>query len=150
CKPAGPDYQLPQQALVNAPVAQGRFTGAGSAATTDAGPPDHWWQLYHDPDLNQLVENALAANTDLRVAEANLERSRALVAEAKAGREVEAKFNFDPSYGQLSAEQFIQEQIIPPSGLYDLGVSVSYELDLFGGIRRGIEAASAEDEAVEA
>jgi NodT family efflux transporter outer membrane factor (OMF) lipoprotein len=150
CKPVGPDYQLPQQALVNAPAAQSHFAGAGSAATADTEPPDRWWRMYSDPELNRLVENALAANTDLRVAEANLERSRALVAQAKAGREVQGSFNFAPSYAQLSAEQYLQQQIISPTGLYDLGVSVSYELDLFGGIRRGIEAASAEDEAVEA
>lgn len=150
CKPVGPDYQLPQQALINLPAAQGPFLGADGKATAAARPPARWWQLYDNPDLNRLVEESLTANTDLRVAEANLERSRALVAQAKAGQEVGVNFNFDPSYGQLSAEQYLQPRIIAPSGLYDLGLSASYELDLFGGIRRGIEAANAEDEAVEA
>lgn len=148
CQPVGPDYHLPAQALVNAPAAQGPFNGAQTA--DKAGPPSRWWHLYDDPDLDRLVEEALNANTDLRVAEANLERSRALVAQAKAGQEVGVNFNFDPSYGQLSAEQYLQPALIAPTGLYDLGVSASYELDLFGGIRRGIEAANAEDEAVEA
>src|SRR6201999_2234989 len=93
---------------------------------------------------------AFAANTDLRVAEANLERSRALVSEARAGQEVGVAFNFDPNYGQLSAEQYLQPRLIPPDGLYDLGLSASYELDLFGRIRRAIEAANAEDQAIEA
>lgn len=150
CAPVGPNYELPQQATINAPAAQGAFAGAGTAAVTTAAPPAQWWRLYDDPGLNRLIEEALATNTDLRVAEANLERSRALVAQVKAGREVSVGFNFDPSYGQLSAEQYLQTQIIEPTGLFDLGISASYELDLFGGIRRGIEAASAEDEAVEA
>lgn len=150
CKPVGPDYQLPQQALINSPAAQGQFTSAGSAVAAEAPPPGPWWQLFDDPGLNRLVENALAANTDLRVAEANLQRSRALVAQARAGQEVNVGFNFDPSYGQLSAEQYLQTEIIQPTGLYDLGLTASYETDLFGGIRRGIEAATAEDEAVEA
>lgn len=149
CQPVGPDYHLPQQALVNAPTAQGAFTGAAPALSTNTAPPGRWWQLYDNATLNRLIEEALTANTDLRVAEANLERSRALVAQAKAGREVGVNFNFDPAYGQLSAEQYLQPAIIAPTGLYDLGVSASYELDLFGRIRRGIEAANAEDEAVE-
>lgn len=141
---------MPQQAMVNAPGAQSPFAEAGSTATDQTAPPDRWWQLYDDPELSRLVEDALTANTDLRAAEANLERSRALVAQAQAGQELEGGFNFDPAYGQLSAEQYLQPRIIAPAGLYDLGVSASYELDLFGGIRRGIEAARAEDEAVEA
>ncbi|HEY4078249.1 MAG TPA: efflux transporter outer membrane subunit [Rhizomicrobium sp.] len=149
CKPVGPDYQLPQQAVVNAPAANGRFASADSA-TANAPLPPQWWRLYQAPDLDRLIEAAFVANTDLRVAEANLERSRALVTEARAGQEVGVAFNFDPNYGQLSAEQYLQPRIIPPDGLYDLGLSASYELDLFGRIRRAIEAANAEDQAIEA
>jgi NodT family efflux transporter outer membrane factor (OMF) lipoprotein len=149
CEPVGPNYQVPEQALVNAPLANGRFA-TSDAAVSDGALPPQWWRLYDSPDIDRLIAQAFAANTDLRVAEANLERSRALVKEAQSGQEVGISFNFDPYYGQLSAEQYIQPRIIPPDGLYDLGLSASYELDLFGRIHRGIEAARAEDEAVEA
>jgi NodT family efflux transporter outer membrane factor (OMF) lipoprotein len=123
---------------------------ADKAVTADEEPPGHWWQLYDDPELNQLVTAALAANTDLRVAEANLERSHALVEQVKARQQVQGSFNADPAYALMSAEQYFQPQVIGAMGMYDLGASAFYELDLFGGIRRGIEAASAEHEAVAA
>ena len=52
-----------------------------------------------------------------------------------------------PQYGQLSAEQYLSPRDVPESVFYDLGLTASYEVDLFGRIRRGIEAANAEDEA---
>jgi multidrug efflux system outer membrane protein len=151
CTTVGPDYKLPAQAVINAPAAQGRFVGAqGQAAVAQTPLPDHWWRLYRSPDLDRLVTEALAANTDLRVAEANLERSRALVAQAKAAGQPNVTLNFDFARAQLSAEQYLQENPVPVANLYDAGLSVSYELDLFGRIRRGVEAAKADDEAVAA
>src|SRR5262249_31278936 len=80
----------------------------------------------------------------------NLERSQALLRRAKALRQPQAEINFEPSYEQLSAEEFLQDRVIAARGFYDTGLSVSYEVDLFGRLRRGVEAASAEDEAVRA
>ncbi|MDB5460048.1 MAG: transporter, partial [Caulobacteraceae bacterium] len=149
CAAVGPDYRLPAQAVINAPAAQGRLVGArGQPAVAEAPLPDHWWRLYRNPDLDRLVTEALAANTDLRVAQANLERNRALVAEAKAAGQPNVALNLDFGRAQLSAEQYLHEGPLPPANLYDAGLSVSYELDLFGRIRRGIEAAQADDEAV--
>lgn len=151
CKTVGPDYRTPPRAAVNAPAARGGFVGArGDAAVTEAPPPPQWWRLYDDARLNGLVAEAFAANTDLRVAEANLERSHALLAEARAARRPNLTVNFDPGYAQLSAQQYLQAEPIPAMGLYDVGLTLSYQLDLFGGIRRGIEAAKADDQAVEA
>jgi len=145
----GPDYHLPPEAVVNAPAARAPFTTehAGIAA---AQPPAFWWRLYDDPKLDSLVSQAFAANTDLRVADAILERSRALLDEAKAAGRPNLVFNLAPGYAQLSAEQYLSPASLDPIGLYDVGLSLSYELDLFGRIRRGVEAATADDEAVEA
>lgn len=151
CKTVGPDYHLPSQATVKAPAAQGGFVGAqANPAVSQAPLPLDWWRLYDDLRLDGLIGQAFAANTDLRIAEANLERSHALLAEAQAARRPNLTFNFDPAYAQLSAQQYLQTAAVPAMGLYDVGLSLSYQLDLFGGIRRGIEAAKADDEAVEA
>ncbi|HTW34163.1 MAG TPA: efflux transporter outer membrane subunit [Rhizomicrobium sp.] len=143
----GPDYQLPRGAVVNAPVAQGAFAGARNAAITTAKPAAQWWRLYHSAVLDGFITQALAANTDLRVADANLERAHALLQAARVARQPTVGFDFETNYGQLSAEQYIQPRLIPTSVFYDLGLSASYEVDLFGRLKRGIEAAHADDEA---
>ncbi len=77
----GPAYRSP---LAAAP-AQGAFAGAGEAVFAPAPPPGDWWRLYDDPALDGLVRQALAANTDLEVAAANLRQARAAVSEARSG-----------------------------------------------------------------
>jgi NodT family efflux transporter outer membrane factor (OMF) lipoprotein len=151
CAPVGPDYHLPSSAIINAPAAQGRFVGAArNKAVVEAPLPANWWRLYRSPDLDRLVIEAFAANTDLRVAEANLERSRAMVSAAKAAGQPNVALNLDFAREQLSAEQYLYGGALPVENLYNVGLSASYELDLFGRIKRGVEAANAEDEAVEA
>ena len=151
CTTVGPNYHPPKDATVNAPTAKGAFVGAKrNAAVAQAPLPPHWWRLYQSPDLDRLVTQALAANTDLRVARANLERSHALVALARTEGQPNVGFEGGVERAQLSAEQYLFPGNIPVSNLYDVTLSASYELDLFGRIRRGVEAAKADDEAVEA
>ena len=151
CAPVGPDYHLPGSALINAPTAEGRFVGAaGNKAVAEAPLPANWWRLYQSADLDRLVTNAFAANTDLRVAEANLERSRAMVTAARAAGQPNVALNLDFAREQLAAEQYLYAGSLPVENLYNVGVTASYELDLFGRIRRGVEAATADDEVVEA
>ncbi|MDH7640492.1 efflux transporter outer membrane subunit [Sphingomonas oryzagri] len=146
CAAVGPNYRVPEAAIVNAPAAQGAFLSGGEAVTAEPL-PDHWWRLYEDPRLDGLVEQALARNTDLRVAEANLERSSALLAEAQSGR-FSGLADVEVNYVQQSAEAALQHVQPPERYTYNGGIGISYDLDLFGGIRRGIEAASADQEAV--
>jgi NodT family efflux transporter outer membrane factor (OMF) lipoprotein len=135
---------------VNAPAARGPFVSSGDPAFSAEPAPGAWWRLYESATLDELVSAALVANTDLRMAQANLERSQALLRQAKAMRQPSVEVNFDPSYQQLSAESYIFPGSLAPNWYQDTGISVSYELDLFGRLRRGVEAASAEDEAVKA
>lgn len=146
CTVVGPDYHVPEAAIVKAPEAQGSFR-SGSAVTTQEPLPDHWWQLYENPTLDRLIEKALAANTDLRMAEANLERSLALLDARGASRELQGSVNAETSWAQRSAEAELQHLKPPARQIYNAGIAISYDLDLFGGIRRGIEAASADTEA---
>jgi NodT family efflux transporter outer membrane factor (OMF) lipoprotein len=148
CAAVGPNYTLPPQAVANAPAAQGAFLSGGDAVTA-APLPDHWWKLYDDPRLDGLIEQALAKNTDLRVAEAHLERSSALLAETRSGR-FSGLADVEANYVQQSAEAALQHVQPPERYTYNGGIGISYDLDLFGGIRRGIEAAAADREAVAA
>jgi NodT family efflux transporter outer membrane factor (OMF) lipoprotein len=150
CAAVGPNYKLPAAATINAPSAQGRFVAAQNPAFTDQDPPAGWWRLYRDPTLDGLIARALAANTDLRVADANLERSQSLLTEARAARQPDVAVNFSTNDTERSAEAYVHAGPIPIRQLYDTGIAVSYDLDLFGRLRRGIEAASAQSEAVAA
>lgn len=146
CTTVGPDYRVPDQAVVKAPAAQGEFQSA--RAVTSAEPlPDHWWRLYDDATLDRLIAEALAANTDLRVAQANLERSLALLGERNAVREIQAGADLETSMAQRSAEAELAHVQPPVRQIYNIGIGASYDLDLFGGLRRGIEAASADADA---
>ncbi|MFT0167440.1 efflux transporter outer membrane subunit [Paraburkholderia mimosarum] len=150
CITLGPNYQVPKEAVVNAPLAQGPIDGADRAPVSQQGVPANWWQLYDDPTLNELVQEALKSNTDLRVAAANLARSRAAVdvASAQGGFSGSAHAAFERA--QVSGEQFLLFEKVPVANLGDLGLNVSYEFDLFGKLRRGVEAARADDAAAQA
>ena len=148
----GPDYKLPFAALFNGSSENGNFvsTRGKQTAISVAPVPDDWWRLYDNPRLDTLIQQALAANTDLRAAAANLERSRALLRQAKTLREPSVMLNGGLDYGQVAGEQYLQRVTPPLNWGYETELAVGYDLDLFGGIKRGIEAASAEDEAVAA
>jgi len=142
----GPNYKLPHSAMINNPIAQAKFI-SNSKATQVTDPPNSWWQLYDDPTLDALIQRAFAANTSLRIAQANLQSVDALLAEAKAGREATVSGDVATSYAQRSAEAVLQHVQPPVQELYHTGVTVSYDIDLFGGIKRGIEAANDDSEA---
>jgi NodT family efflux transporter outer membrane factor (OMF) lipoprotein len=138
----GPDY-APQ------PVAAGPFIGAApSALVSDARPDDHWWRLYDDPVLDALVRDALAANTDVRVAVARLARARALLREERGAREPQVGLDGSAQYGRLATPSAAG---VNPAAVQFAGqASVAYEVDLFGRIGRRIEAARGDSEAAQA
>jgi multidrug efflux system outer membrane protein len=146
----GLNYKMPDRALVNAPAAKGAFLASGNSNVTSQALPPNWWRLYNDRKLDALVQQALMANTDLRMADANLERSNALLREAKTLREPSIAVGASVEYAQLAGEKYLMPITPPRSAYYEGQLTVGYDLDLFGGIRRGIEAARANDEAVEA
>jgi outer membrane protein, multidrug efflux system len=146
----GPSYHVPESALINSSAARQPFVASGDSALSDTPVPQSWWHLYEDDRLEEWVEEALRSNTDLRQADANLERSRAALKETRALRQPSVAVNAGVQYAQLAGEQYLQPITPPRSTYYDTELTVGYDLDLFGGIRRGIEAARADDEAVEA
>lgn len=142
---SGPDYHLPASAVAASPRAARAFVSGQEASFSHNAPPDRWWQLYGDPQLDAYVREALAANTDLRAADANLRRASATVLEYRARGAVQAEVD---ASGTLTHAGGYTQASAPQS--YALGLHLSYALDLAGGIRRGIEAANANAEAVAA
>jgi NodT family efflux transporter outer membrane factor (OMF) lipoprotein len=150
CAAVGPDYRVPDRAAIKAPAANGGFLGAGSAAVSQAPVPDDWWRLYDDPTLNGLIEQALAANTDLRVAAANLARAEAVVSEAHAAGGLGAAVSGAAERSRESGEAYLLTQPLPVMNLADAGLTVSYQVDLMGRLRRASEAATADAAATQA
>ena len=146
CTAVGPDYRVPPDALARAPAAQGQFM-SGQAGTSPAAPPDHWWQLFDDARLDGLIGRTLETNIELRIAAANLRRTAALLAEARTGRQVDGLADYETYWTQQSAESVLQHAKPPERQIYNAGIAISYDIDLYGGIRRGIEAAAADTEA---
>ena len=146
CKAVGPDYRSPEP---NAP-AQRPFVTQSPAFNGDQ-PPGRWWELFNDATLNGLVQEALTANTDLRVAAANLARARAVLREARGARLPTTNLQAGATYGQQSGSTIpIPGVQNDPGFIYDAGLDVSYQVDVVGGVRRGIEAARADVGAVQA
>lgn len=147
----GPDYHLPKEATFNAPAAQGPFVGGQTNLTVAEGSlPPEWWHLYRDPNLDRLIAAAFAENTDLRIANANLERSAARVDLASSEGEPNVALDAGVERTLIPAEKYLSKARLPVLNVYALNLSATYELDLFGRIRRGVEAAKADDEAVAA
>ncbi|HYC94486.1 MAG TPA: TolC family protein [Sphingomicrobium sp.] len=142
----GPDYRSP---LPRAP-AQDPFLSGRSPAFTGEQPPGRWWSLFSDPVLDRLIEQALAANTDLRVAAANLRRARAVLRETRSGLFPTAEVSASATYSRQSGDQVGFEGAGGEGWTYDAGIDASYQVDLFGRIRRAIQAARADAGAAQA
>ena len=145
----GPTYRAP------APPAgtQAPLLGVTEAQATTTEPPSQWWQLYQDPVLDGLVQEAFKANTDLAVAAANLSAARATLEAARVGRYPQTQL----SAGTQRGRDAVTDEILEIGGhapqtfwFYDALLDVSYEVDLFGHVRRAIEAARADTEAARA
>jgi NodT family efflux transporter outer membrane factor (OMF) lipoprotein len=96
--------------------------------------PDNWWRLYNDPVLDGLIADALAHNTDVRAAVARLARARASLRETKVDRLPQGGVNASATRGR-------DEGSSDASTSYSAGLEVAYEVDLFGRVARGVEAA---------
>ncbi|RZK02714.1 MAG: TolC family protein [Novosphingobium sp.] len=142
---AGPNYHRP----VASTAAEQPFIGGASAAFTPDAPQGDWWRLYEDTTLDGLVADALKANTDLRVALANIERARALVRESRSDLLPQTSISTGANYRRLPVQQ-TAPGLQREDWNIDAGLSVSYEVDLAGRVRRGIEAARGDAEAAQA
>jgi outer membrane protein, multidrug efflux system len=124
----GPDYERPE---LPAPV---EFRGVLSPQEATSFADQHWTEVFHDPELQQVIETALANNLDLKIAAARVEefRGRARVARSYLGPNLSLGGSTAPSPGT------------PDDSSYSLGLTLNWEIDLFGRLRRANEAARAQ------
>ncbi|WP_158915169.1 efflux transporter outer membrane subunit [Caulobacter sp. S45] len=145
----GPDYHAPPT-----PVgATNPLVSLNPAVTSAAGPPNDWWRLYNDPLLDRYVAEALTANADLTAAEANLTAARAVLDASRTGRYPSTTAVGGAIYGRdATTDEILEIGGAKPQTIwtYDALLDVSYELDLFGRVRRSIEASRADTQAVAA
>jgi NodT family efflux transporter outer membrane factor (OMF) lipoprotein len=148
----GPDYHKPEDDL--APFHNNPQTGAslhGSQASID-----EWWIGFNDPMLTRVVERSLLQNLDLAASIARVQQARAAAAGAGAALLPSADLAASASYEHQSTRSPLGQMASTLPGYsrsvrdFNVGPSASWELDLFGGLRRAASAAGAEAEAAEA
>ncbi|AVS67969.1 RND transporter [Paracidovorax avenae] len=157
----GPDYHVPAEAAMRDPAAAGPFQetqaqarsnapGADAALSTDPLPP-RWWHLFRDPTLDALVQEALAHNTDLRVAAANLELQQAALAQVRAAEQPQLSLSGGPGFGHVSGLSELAPGLSPSNQFaYSVEAGLSYQVDVVGELRRAAEAAQADSAAAAA
>jgi NodT family efflux transporter outer membrane factor (OMF) lipoprotein len=133
----GPDYERPP---ATAPA------GWGEKADTSTADLSRWWTLFGDAALDGLIERALAANPDLRVATARVREARALVGVAQGGLLPEVDAGGSYARNRTSENVATFPGIDRYESFYRAGFDAAWEIDLFGGARRAIEAARADYE----
>jgi len=143
----GPDYAGPPEAAPHA-LQNAHFVRTDSASMSASMPVNQWWQGLSDPVLNDLIARALQANPNLNIAKARLQQSRAALHLEQA--------NALPSGGASAIAARADLPSLTSSGkstdfnLFTTGFDATWEVDIFGGHRRSIEAANASAAAAEA
>lgn len=142
CVSVGPDYVPPP---AEAPAQWSRWGATGAPELRAAAPKDlsQWWYGLHDALLSDLIGQALRASPDLRSAQARLREARARLVVAGAARfpgvDVSASASRSHAGGTAGSGG--------TRNFFSAGFDAGWELDVFGGVRRGVEAARADVEA---
>lgn len=142
----GPDYQPPKTETNEA-----SFVNADSSNFSKASVDVAWWRQFKDAELSSLVDETLLHNRDLKAAGANLREARALY--LGAGLDLLPTVTARGSYNELkrSSAALNNSNYAPRElKLYSTGFDASWELDLFGRVRRNVESKQAEVEGQEA
>lgn len=172
----GPNYRAP----VPQPAAAKPFVETDSSRMLSAQPvAADWWKMFQDPALDRLIADAFAYNTDIRQAVANLRRARGVLSEQRAGllpsTDVSAGYTrrrvgsdsasasgastttgtgATGGAGSAGGGTVPGATVSGPSHFdfdyYQAGFDASYEVDVFGRVRRSIEAARGDTEAAKA
>jgi NodT family efflux transporter outer membrane factor (OMF) lipoprotein len=159
----GPDFRFP---AVSAGATQPFKEATATDATSTSPATSTWWELYSDPVLSRLIDDAFRYNTDIRVAAANLRRARAELSEARAGRLPSTELSASYARNRIGRDQLGPDAAETTGGassgagasmpdhydsdFYQAGLDASYELDVFGRVSRSIEAARGDAQAAQA
>ncbi|WP_116364653.1 efflux transporter outer membrane subunit [Parahaliea mediterranea] len=137
----GPTYQAPQPAL------PAQWQGASGASGAIAQQDNLWWERFNDPVLTRLIEQALAANHDVRIAGLKVQQAQAMRAAVSGalypGVDALTSTNRD-SFSENGPDPiaFLPGVPLDQHG-YRMGLNMAWEIDLFGYTRRQVEAADA-------
>jgi NodT family efflux transporter outer membrane factor (OMF) lipoprotein len=142
----GPDYSRPPPLSERAV----KLREADLVGITASPLPPRWWRLFDDANLDRLVEKALVHNTDLRQASANLQRARAALSEARAAQVPTGNASAEYQRERLGGALATGNQQAVETNFFVLGYDASYEIDLFGGVARSVQAARADVQAAQA
>lgn len=145
----GPNYHPPQVSVpssYNAPL-----SGATNEPAQDLS---RWWRLFNDPQLDALVEQARLANNDVRLAQARVREARAQAGVTRSALfpSVNANGNYARQLlSQNTAEGYVVRAARQPfeENFFDAELDMNWELDIFGGNRRALQAANADLAATE-
>lgn len=134
----GPDYQKPTLAM---PI-------SWSKKTKQEAPPElsQWWKKLNDPLLDQLVDEAVAGNLDVASVKAKVRQARATTREQAGSLLPSATASSSATRNRSAATEGSEASVYPQ---YQAGFDASWELDLFGGNKRGLEAARYSEQASE-
>jgi len=150
----GPDYTKPDFKASAQYVSQASL---GQRTTTQPAPAlDTWWTGFDDPELTRIIGRVMAQNLDLAAAMARVDQARGAAREAGAqlmpqgsldGQVLHERQSVDSPLGEIGSALpgYSRSQT-----LETVGVGASWELDLAGGLKRGAQAATAEEQAAEA
>ncbi len=138
----GPDYQRPAS-VVPQDYKAAEFGNWKTGQPLDNVPKGSWWQIFDDTILNGLESQSLQANQEIRAAMARVEEARATARVARS--ELLPSLNFDPSY---TRQRYSPNQSPSFGALtantFHAPLDLSYEVDLWGRVRRGFESARAD------
>jgi outer membrane protein, multidrug efflux system len=129
----GPDYQRPDVAI---PPGWRMVNGDPTAVINE-----EWWNQFNDPQLDRLIEIALAENLDVKIAAARIDEARALLAISRSA--LFPQLDAAVSAGRGRSATAIVPGVSATNDFFSATLSPSFEVDLWGRLRRGTEAARA-------
>ena len=139
----GPNYHRPETAAPASYKSTNELGTWKEAAPLDNVPKGAWWEIFGDQTLNELENEAAAANQELKAAMSRVEQARATARVARS--ELFPSLNADPSF---TRQRYSPNQV-PNFGnvtanTWSVPLDLSYEIDIWGRVRRGFEGARAE------
>ena len=132
-----PEYQRPE-----APTKSAWSRPPEPAVSGDQAISPQWWAQFGDPELDSLVAKAIAGNFDLKVLSARITVAHAQIAEARAGSLPTVDVAAGASFQKTTGQQLVKE--------YSAGTQVSWDLDIWGKVQKGVQGQTAEFHATEA
>ena len=142
----GPDYRRPE-ATATMPGAYAGATNEWKVAEPQAGrPKGNWWEMFGDAELNRLETNAAAANQQLKAAVAVFDQARALTDVAKSGLFPHLGISPSATRQRDSENRFINGKAAGRKQTFTYNdfmvpIDLSYEVDIWGRVRRSVESA---------